>query len=204
MSLTVIYIHGFNSSPQSVKAQQLAVYFESNKLEEKKDYQLHIPALNYQPKLAIKQLTDIIETQLSKDENSDILLIGSSLGGYYSLWLAQKYAQCIAVLVNPAVYPYLLLEQLLGENQNIYTETKYMLTHEHMDELQAIEVTELRDASRILLLTQTGDETLDYREAVDKLQGVEQHIEQGGNHSYQNFVALIPKIFTFAQSKIIV
>lgn len=197
MSLTVIYIHGFNSSPLSVKAQQLQTYFDQHKLIEKQGFQLHIPALDWRPKIAVEQLVTIIERQLIDTDKCNILLIGSSLGGYYSLWLAQKYLQCSAVLINPAVYPYELLQALLGENQNIYTGHRYLLTTEHIEQLKALEVAKLRDPQRILLLSQTADETLDYREAVDKLQGVEQRVTEGGSHSYENFDTQLAEIFAF-------
>jgi predicted esterase YcpF (UPF0227 family) len=197
MSLAVIYIHGFNSSPLSTKAKQLQAYFTENQLYSK-NYQLHIPALDFQPAVAIAQLSALLEKCL----NQQVLLIGSSLGGYYSLWLAQQYQQCSAVLINPAVYPYLLLAQLLGENQNIYTGDKYQLTTQHIQQLKTLEVTQLTNLQRYLLLSQTADETLDYREAVQKLQGIEQRVSKGGNHSFENFQAVIPQIFEFVAGNV--
>ncbi len=199
MSLTVIYIHGFNSSPLSTKAQQLQTYFTQHKLAKEQSWQLIIPALNYQPAVAIKQLQQLIEVTINAQPAANILLIGSSLGGYYSIWLAQQYPQCWAVLINPAVYPYRLLKGLLGENQNLYTAHKYQLTTEHISQLQALEVSVVANPERMLLLSQTADETLDYREAVDKLAAVEQRVTTGGNHSFENFVLVIPEIFDFVQ-----
>lgn len=193
MSLTVIYVHGFNSSPLSIKAQQLQDYFKQNQLLSK-GYQLLVPALNFSPAVAILELKNLIE-----EIDQSILLVGSSLGGYYSLWLGRQYPQCKVVLINPAVYPYQLLEALLGENQNLYTGEKYTLTTEHISELRAIDVTELSEPERFLLLSQTGDETLDYRQAVEKLAGIEQRVTVGGNHSYANFPAVIEAIFDFAE-----
>jgi predicted esterase YcpF (UPF0227 family) len=193
MSSTVIYVHGFNSSPLSIKAQQLQVYFNEHQLPSK-GYQLLVPALNFSPAIAIQQLKKLIEAN-----GQSILLIGSSLGGYYSLWLGQQYSQCRVVLINPAVYPYQLLEDLLGENKNLYTGEKYSLTADHITELKAIDVTELTQPKRFLLLTQTGDETLDYREAVEKLASIEQRVTHGGHHSYADFPSVIEAIFEFAE-----
>jgi len=197
MSLTVIYIHGFNSSAQSIKAQQLQEYFVTQALAETKKYQLQIPELNHQPAVAIAQLTELV----AACDGANILLIGSSLGGYYSIWLAQQYRNCHAVLINPAVYPYILLQQLLGENENIYTGQKYQLSAQHIKQLQALEVDAIRDPSKLLLLSQMGDETLDYKEAVDKLAAVEQRVTAGGSHSFENFISVIPAVLAFAEGK---
>ncbi|MEM5529744.1 YqiA/YcfP family alpha/beta fold hydrolase [Gammaproteobacteria bacterium AS21] len=196
MSLCVIYIHGFNSSPKSIKAQQIERYFNEQNLADL-GYQLLVPALDYAPQQAMAQLHELI-----RQVNSEtILLIGSSLGGYYSLWLAHQYQQCRAVLVNPAVYPYRLLADLLGENENIYSGQKYTLTTEHIAQLLAIDVANFADVfknkERLLLLSQMADETLNYQEAVDKLVGVEQRVTAGGNHSFENFDDVIEDIFLF-------
>ena len=195
MSLTVIYLHGFNSSADSIKARQLQEYFVTQALVENKNYQLHIPQLNYQPTVAIAQLVELVEACAG----AQILLVGSSLGGYYSIWLAQQYPNCRAVLINPAVYPYILLHQLLGENKNIYTGQRYQLTEEHIGQLRALEVQRIDDPGRFLLLSQMGDETLDYKEAVNKLAAVEQRVTAGGNHSFENFVSVIPAVLAFAE-----
>lgn len=197
MSLSVIYIHGFNSSPKSIKAQQVERYFNEHNLADL-GYQLLVPALDYAPQRAMAQLCELVE-QVSNDR---VLLIGSSLGGYYSLWLAHQYQQCRAVLVNPAVYPYRLLADLLGENENIYSGEKYTLTTEHIEQLLAIDVANFADVfknkERLLLLSQMADETLNYQQAVDKLVGVEQRVTAGGNHSFEGFEDVIDDIFAFA------
>jgi len=196
MSLTVIYLHGFNSSPQSIKAQQLSAYYDAQLLNET-GCQLLIPLLDHQPEVAIEQLCVLVE-QVS---SSNVLLIGSSLGGYYSLYLAQKYSNCAAVLINPAVYPYRLLAQMLGEQQNLYTQQRYLLSAVHIEQLKTLDVTELDDPSRILMYSQMGDETLNYQEAVLKYPAIEQRVSAGGNHSFENFELVIPKIFEFADQQ---
>lgn len=193
MSHAVIYIHGFNSSPLSLKARQLEQYFSENKLIENADFELHVPELDHQPEVAIGQLTKLVEAY----NNQPVLLIGSSLGGYYSLWLAAQFKKACAVLINPAVYPYRLLEDLLGENQNLYTGERYVLSEKHIEQLKVLDVTDLQDPKRVLLLSQKEDETLDYREAVDKYPLIVQQVSDGGDHGYVNFDREIPKIFEF-------
>ena len=100
----LIYIHGFNSSPASFKANLLKKYVETKHISDR----LHIPFVPADPALAIDTLKTLVEKQLndkSLRERCPVCLIGSSLGGYYATWLAEQY-ECRAVLVNPAVKPY--------------------------------------------------------------------------------------------------
>lgn len=192
-----IYVHGFNSSPQSMKAQLLREVLSRQGLEQR----LRVPALSHWPAQAIEQLVQEIGSA-----DGPVTLIGSSLGGYYSTWLvehAERFStQLNAVLVNPAVYPYRLLEAWLGENQNLYTAENYQLTEQHLQQLLALNCDSLRDPSRYLVLLQTGDETLDYREACDKYGACEQFIQPGGSHGFEQFERLIPSIQAFAEGRL--
>ena len=89
----IIYIHGFASCGFGSKAQKFKEYFEEEIIT------ISLPTI---PNLAIDTLEQIIEFSLNKDEN--VYLIGSSLVGFYSLYLANKY-DLKAVLINPAVNP---------------------------------------------------------------------------------------------------
>jgi predicted esterase YcpF (UPF0227 family) len=103
------------------------------------------------------------------------------------------------VLVNPAIRPFDLLNEWLGENENYYTHQKYLLNRDHLAQLKALECPQLRDYSRYLLLTQTGDEVLDYHQGVDKYVDSPQLVIPGGDHGFQHFEAYWPRIFEFAE-----
>ncbi|EXJ09439.1 MULTISPECIES: YqiA/YcfP family alpha/beta fold hydrolase [Nitrincola] len=191
----IIYVHGFNSSPASWKAQRLVAYMQAIGREQ----DVLVPPLSASPAEAMEQLQEIVQAHRERF----ITLVGSSLGGYYSTWLTEHYLNVRSVLVNPAVYPYRLLENWLGENENIYTHERYQLTHEHLAQLHALDVPEIFDPSRYVLLTQTGDETLDYREAVEKFAGSTQYIQEGGSHGFDAFDEWIPMILAFSEGKAI-
>ena len=91
------------------------------------------------------------------------------------------------MLVNPAVKPYELLLDYLGEQENPYTHERYTLEHRHIDELKALDVETLNNPSDFWLLQQTEDEVLDYRQAVAKFALSKQTVEQGGDHSFIDF-----------------
>ena len=187
----IIYIHGFNSSPASEKAQVFAEFCHRND-----DYSLAVPALSHDPEKALAQLEALI-----RDAGGKVyLLVGSSLGGYYATWLAEKYG-CRAALVNPAVSPAKTLgEEFLGPQKNLYTGEQYDFTREHALFLDTLDVNPLEHPGQYLLLVQTGDEVLDYRQAVARYRGAVQVVQEGGSHRFEGFAAVMPAIMEFAAS----
>lgn len=197
LSPLFIYVHGFNSSPDSVKARLFGEYLKAN--QEGADIGDYVvPALSHWPAEAIQQL----ETLITENQQRSVILIGSSLGGFYSLWLTERYKNCTTVLVNPAIYPYHLLAEWLGENENLYTHEHYTLTREHLAQLEALAVDKVTDPQRYLLLTQTADETLDYREAVAFFDKSPAFIQPGGSHGFDQFEKLIPAIISFSRGQL--
>jgi len=189
----LLYLHGFLSSPQSKKAQQTLAYCAQIGLADS----IEIPELDAGPAEAIKQLRKIILSH----ENRSIMLIGSSLGGYYASYLAEQYG-FPAALINPAVRPFERWESHLGEHRNYYSDKIHLVTPEHIEELKLLDSPRLTRLRNILLLVQTGDETLDHRLALDKFASSPTILRQGGNHSYENFDQELPAIFEFLLSRI--
>lgn len=185
----LLYIHGFNSSSQSHKATVMAEYCA----EHRADIQVVTPQLPSFPALAAAHLQAIVEQY---KEQYQIALVGSSLGGYLSTWLNAHYG-FKAVVVNPAVKPYELLSDYLGEQVNPYTNEHYVLEEKHIDELKQLDVAAISKPSDFWLLQQTEDEVLDYRQAVAKFQGAKQTVEEGGDHSFVDFERYPQKIIEF-------
>jgi len=174
----IVYLHGFNSSPASGKAQQLAEHMA--RLGRSADY--YCPALPNSPREAIAH----VEAELALRRPESVTLIGSSLGGFYATHLAEKHGWK-AVLVNPAVHAHKLLRSALGPQTNWHTGEKWELTEAHLAELAALDADEITLPKRYLLLAQTGDEVLDYRDAVAYYAGATQIIEDGGDHGFAGF-----------------
>ncbi|HCE1776383.1 TPA: esterase YqiA [Vibrio parahaemolyticus] len=187
----LLYIHGFNSSPLSMKANLMREYCAQHC----PDIKVIVPQLPCFPEQAAQLLLDIVEQY--KDDNN-IGLVGSSLGGYMSTWLNAKYG-FKAVVVNPAVKPYELLVDYLGEQTNPYTHETYTLEACHIDELKALDVQSIASPNSFWLLQQTEDEVLDYRQAVDKFAKAKQTVEQGGDHSFVGFERYPAKIIEFLE-----
>lgn len=189
----LLYLHGFLSSPQSAKAQQTASYCSEIGLESACTF----PMMKNGPMQTVAELSLLIESKKA----DDIIIMGSSLGGFYATFLSQKYA-LPAVLINPAVRPFELWEDHIGEHHNYHTDEIHTVSREHIDELKDIHVETLKKPENFLVLVQTGDETLDYSQAVEKYTEANCLVRQGGNHSYENYLDELPLIFEFLLSRI--
>ena len=194
MKKNVLYIHGFNSSPLSLKAEQTRQYLAINF----PTVQFICPQLATTPAKAIRQLMQIIENE----PKAIWCLIGSSLGGYFASYLSEKYG-CLAILVNPAIKPYELLQDYLGEQVNPYTEQVYQVHDGHIQQLKMIEQTaptiDSQQKNNYLIMIQTGDEVLNYQQAVEKYQHCRLIVQEGGDHSFINFDKCFPSISDFFQ-----
>lgn len=188
----LLYLHGFNSSPLSIKAQQISTWLNENH----PDIQIEVPRLAPYPQAAWQQIEDII----AQYPEHQIGVVGSSLGGFLATRVNQQYG-FPAVLINPAVAPFELLVDYLGENTNPYTEDVYTLEEKHIAELKALHCRELNHPETLWALLQTEDEVLDYRQAAEKYCKSKLTIEQGGDHSFVDFERHFNEILTFLAFK---
>ena len=187
MSGSILYIHGFNSAPESKKATQLTSVMQRIGL----GGQLRVPALHHHPREAMAQLQGAI-SELGRP-----LLVGSSLGGYYATWLAEQHG-LKALLVNPAVSPHRKFDGYLGTQTNHYSGQTWELTLDHVHALADLEVPAPEDPQRYQVWLQTGDETLDYRYAEQYYAACDVRVQAGGDHSYQGFAQQLPELLNFA------
>ncbi|WAJ38184.1 esterase [Pseudomonas sp. GOM7] len=187
MIATILYIHGLNSSPASHKARQLSRAMTHLQIGE----QLRVPALHHHPRQAMAQLEALVA------ELGAPLLVGSSLGGYYATYLAERH-NLKALLINPAVRPHLRFDGYLGPQQNHYSDETWELTEDHIQALAELEVPPPQDASRYQVWLQTGDDTLDYRDAERYYRACALRVQAGGDHGFQGFSERLPALFAFA------
>ena len=187
---TIVYLHGFRSSPASRKAQALAAAVAA--LAPATRPVLHVPALTDRPAAAVALVEDLVRDV----DPTALAFVGSSLGGFYATYLAERLGTR-AVLVNPAVRPYEDLRPYVGVQENLYTGAKFVVTESHFDELRALAVPRIAHPERFLLLAQTGDEVLDYRDAVRFYAGAWQWLQGGGDHAFAGFEAVLPALLRF-------
>ena len=188
----LVYLHGFNSSPASHKATVMKAHLEGRG----QGHLYACPELPDTPREAIGMIEKTIEGR----SPAEITLLGSSLGGFYATYLAEKL-DCRAVLINPAITPHIGLEAYLGTQKNLHTGQPYELTRAHLKGWRSL-VVERIDPEKYLLLLETGDEVLDWREAARKYEGARAAIRAGGDHSLQSFREHISRILQFAGIKV--
>ena len=174
-------------------AQQTLQYCEKTGMGSR----IAVPQMRFGPSATIKQLRAIIQAHA----DDKIVLIGSSLGGYYATYLAETYG-LPAVLINPAIRPFEYWRTHLGEHRNYYSDEIHVVTEPHIVELKELEISQLSIPQNFMVLVQTGDETLDYRQAIEKFSASLCIVRDKGNHSYENFASELPDIFDFLLSRI--
>ncbi|MDF1877090.1 esterase [Sulfurimonas sp. SAG-AH-194-L11] len=183
----IIYIHGFASSGQGTKATLFRAYFKSQGVE------FIAPSLSTIPSLALDTLQQLIESYIQL--NQKVSLMGSSLGGFYSIYLSQKY-NLKAVLINPSIFPYDTLSHVPSPMTNFYDGASFEWRQKHYEALREYEVTGVNEENFMLLL-QTGDESLDYRHAARKFKNASLNIEEGGSHSYEDIESKFKNVEKF-------
>ncbi len=185
----LLYLHGFNSSPRSYKAQAMQQAMLRHGLQQC----LTIADIPPEPDRAAAYL---LQQAQAIRKNAELCLCGSSLGGFYATWLAQQFG-CRAVLINPAVRPHRLLKKYLGENVNYHSGEAWQFEQRHIDQLKTMFCLQITHPDRYWLLLQTGDEILDYRDAEGYYRGCPTLIEPGGSHAFEDFESRIDDILHF-------
>jgi uncharacterized protein len=192
---TLVYLHGFRSSPQSRKAQLFVKAIAALPCAVRP--RLHVPFLQHDPALAVAGVAAWIERECGDAAASELTLVGSSLGGYYATWLAERFG-ARAALINPAIRPYDDLKPFVGMQVNFYTGEEFEVTDAHFDGLLAFKVPRITRPARYFLLVRSGDELLDWREAVAFYGGAWQYVAGGGDHGWEDFGGEVQPVLRFA------
>jgi predicted esterase YcpF (UPF0227 family) len=187
----LLYLHGFRSSPRSFKARVVQQRMEAAG----RAGDLICPQLPASPKAAMDLVLTLVERYSAKGEN-ELAIVGSSLGGFYATWLAERFG-CRAALINPAVDPLKDLDKHVGITTEWHTGEPFEFKREYIDELAALKVGALTRPERYFLLAATGDEVLDYRDMVAHYAGAHQHVIQGSDHAVSEFEQYVDEVLAF-------
>jgi predicted esterase YcpF (UPF0227 family) len=189
----LVYLHGFRSSPNSTKAvmtgEAVSALSTSNHT-----YEWYCPQLLASP----KESMEMVIKHIDQSKADRIVIIGSSLGGFYTNYLAEKY-QCKGVALNPAVYAARELEPHVGMMTAYDSEEPFDFKAEYIDELRALQVNTISDPKRYFLIAAKGDELLDWKEMVAFYPGAKQLVLEGSDHGIADYAKHLPAVIDFIE-----
>ena len=177
----IVYLHGLNSAGSSHKAAVLRERLAP----------IAVRSPTYPAQTATeavdsltRRLTDLIEAQ---DAGEPRLLVGSSMGGFYGAWLGRRLGFDHLVLINPALRPWELLQQVEGWQYNPAKDERYYLSAEMVAATQTFATEPAHIGLPVTLLHDKGDELIDYREAVAAYDGIADiRLFEGGSHAFEH------------------
>jgi len=187
----VVYLHGFRSSPRSSKASMTG-----NAVKALTDthfqFEWYCPQLLSSPKASM----DMVVKHIEATKAQRVIVIGSSLGGFYANYLAEKY-QCKAIVLNPAVRAARELAPHVGMMTWYDSNEPLDFLPEYIDELLALQIEKISNPEQFFLIAAKGDELLDWQEMVNYYSGARQLVLEGSDHGISEYAEHLPAVIDF-------
>ncbi len=188
----LLYLHGFRSSPRSVKAQQVGAVVQALQ-QQGQNITWACPQLPPSPRQAVAEL----EALVALWPRDTMVVIGSSLGGFYATVLAERLG-CRAAVINPAVAPARDLARHIGEQTAFHNPAdRFFFRPEFITEFEALAPYPVRHPERYWALIAQGDEVLDWREMVSHYEGARIRLLDGSDHAVSDFPQHLPELLAF-------
>jgi predicted esterase YcpF (UPF0227 family) len=192
----LLYLHGFRSSPHSMKAQKVAARVAAR----------HPGVIWWCPQLppAPAEAMALLQQGVAEWPKETMAVVGSSLGGFYARWLSLRVG-CRAALLNPAVFPARDLAQHIGEQTSWHNPgERFFFQPEFVDQLRAME-SEIAERARrqavsleaLFAIVAQGDEVLDWREMLAFCMGGHTVLLPGSDHAISDLDQHIDALFDF-------
>ncbi len=191
--MKILYLHGFRSSPKSMKAQVTGQRWRDLGHP---DQDFICPQLPASPDAAMALALKLVDGVPAQE----LAIIGSSLGGYYATWLAERIG-CRAVLLNPAIVPQIDLDQHVGVTTAWHSDEPFEFKRAYVDELHALAVPKISQPERYFLIAATGDEVLDYRDMVAHYPGARQQVIAGSDHAISEYADYVDAVLAFCTTE---
>ena len=192
-STLLVYLHGFRSSPNSTKAVMTGEAVRALSTAQN-SYEWYCPQLLASPKKSM----DMVSKHIDQSQVDRMVIIGSSLGGFYTNYLAEKY-RCKGIVLNPAVYAARELEPHVGMMTAYDSEEPFDFKAEYIDQLQVLQVNRISNPERYFLIAAKGDELLDWREMAAFYPGAKQLILEGSDHGIADYATHLSSVIEFIE-----
>lgn len=197
--ITLCYIHGFLSGSTAAKAKALAAYIEANQ-EILGDFKFAAPDFPDTPKEAYAALRDFCQGLKAEPERL-VVLVGSSMGGFFSTLLGAEF-NCKMALLNPCTHPQDYFHHLVGPQFNAMTGTHFELKPEMITFLRELDEAIVVRPELTQVYLGRCDETLDWRKSMLRYNACDVRFIPSEDHAFtHNFAALIPSIMDFALAR---
>lgn len=208
--MNIIYIHGLDSDANSTKGILLESYCQQHHA----DINVYRPDLNSAPAQVFEQLVKLV-TELSREDKT--VLIGSSLGGYFST-LVSNHTGCPALLLNPSIQPHVTLQRFahelllngdegqvedeVPENQILHTTIGgWEITPADLQWFADHQLVSINYPHKIAVLLKENDELLNSELSKDfyQTQGATVTMQAGGDHRFTDFGEQLPMVIDMLQ-----
>ena len=212
--MNIIYIHGLDSDANSTKGLLLERYCQ----QYHPDINVLRPDLNKPPAQVFEQLVSLMES-LNTNKNNEIddfrhgstfkntVLVGSSLGGYFST-LVSNHTGTPALLLNPSTQPHITLQRFSDDNwldsknspltDRVLHQTAggWSITQSDLQWFADYQLSEVNYPEKIAVFIKEGDELLnpELSKAFYQKQGSVVTLQAGGDHRFSDFDKQLPNI----------
>lgn len=188
--MKILYIHGFNSAGYGDKINYLREAFKPRNVIS--------PTLHYDPEEVVSQLEFLVEAVKEKDK---LYIFGTSLGGFYALYLTERF-KVPSVLINPSIDPYTSLQKQVGPQKNFKTDEEYIFTQDHLEKLKNYYIKDLNSLKDLVYVyLDEEDELLDSKKTAEYFKGFHVVMYPGGNHRFTHMKELIEDFKKILEAK---
>jgi len=176
----ILYIHGFKSTGNALKAQILKKKFDN----------VFSPTMPISPKEAMLFLEkEMIENQYD-------LVIGSSLGGFLAMCLHKEFGVKV-LLINPSLAPWESLKNQVGIHKRFEINETFEWTEEYNEQLQTID-NHLKNntilSEKLYFFLSSDDELLNHSKIPDLFPKATIKYFDNAGHQFTAFTRTIPEI----------
>ncbi|MGP5120664.1 YqiA/YcfP family alpha/beta fold hydrolase [Psychrobacter alimentarius] len=216
--MNLIYIHGLDSDANSTKGRLLEAYCQ----QYYPDITVLRPDLNQAPDHVFEHILSLIQDSNNKVESvkgapfasNNTVLIGSSLGGYFST-LVSNHTGCPALLLNPSTQPHITLQRFANEAMSASsnkdtssddyvlhsTAGGWNITNADLQWFADHALSTVNHPDKVAVLIKEGDELLTPELAKDfyQEQGAAVTVQAGGDHRFSDFGEQLPMVVKLIQ-----